>query len=54
MCYISSLSKKHINIVDTWSTLEEFIQYLNSMAFDHKKDILTENFSTMDPKNGWN
>ena len=34
-CYISSLSKNHINTVDTWSKLEVIIRYLNSMAFDH-------------------
>ena len=49
-CYISSLSQNHINIVDTWSTLEEIIQYLNSMVFDHKKDILSQDFSAMTPK----
>ena len=37
-CYISSLSKNHINTVDTWSKIEEIIRYLNSKAFDHKKN----------------
>ena len=41
-CYISNLSKKCINTYDTWSKLEEIIQYLNSMAFDHKKIILSQ------------
>ena len=40
-CYISSLSKNHINTVGTWSKLEEIIWYLNFMAFDHKKIILS-------------
>ena len=51
-CNISSLSKNHINTVDTWSTLKEIIQYLNSMAFDPKKDILHQHFSAMVPKIG--
>ena len=33
-CYIN------INTVDTWSTFEEIIRYLSSIAFDHK-DILS-------------
>ena len=49
-CYISSLSKNHINTVDTWSKLEEIIRYLNSMAFDHKKNILSQQFLAMTPK----
>ena len=49
-CYISSLSKKRINTVDTWSKLEEIIQYLNSMALDHKNNILSQQFLTMAPK----
>ena len=49
-CYISSLSKNHINTVDTWSKLEESILYLNSMAFYHKKNILCEQFLAMAPK----
>ena len=48
--YISSLSKNRINTVDTWSKLEEIIWYLNSMAFDHKKNILSQQFLTMAPK----
>ena len=34
-------------IHDTWSTLEEIICYLNSMSFDHKKDILSQHFSAV-------
>ena len=49
-CYISSLFKNYINTVDTWSKLEEIIQYLNSMAFDHKKNILSQQFLAMAPK----
>ena len=49
-CYISSLSKNHINTVDTWSKLEEIIRYLNSMAFDHKKNFLSQQFLAMVPK----
>lgn len=49
-CYISSLSKTRINTVDTWSKLEEIIRYLNSMAFDHKKNILSQQFLAMAPK----
>ena len=43
-CYISSLSKNCKNTVDTWTKLEEIIQYLNSLAFDHKKNILSQQF----------
>ena len=49
-CYISSLFKSHINTVDTWSKLEEIIWYLNSMAFDHKKNILSQQSLAMAPK----
>ena len=49
-CYISSLSKNCMNTVDTWSKLEEIIRYLNSMAFDHKKNILSQQFLAMTPK----
>ena len=49
-CYISSLTKHRINTVDTWSKLEEIIWYLNSMAFDHKKNILSQQFLAMAPK----
>ena len=49
-CYISSLSKNCINTVDTWSKLEEIIWYLNSMAFDQKKNILSRQFLAMAPK----
>ena len=43
-CYISSLSKNRINTVDTGSKL---IWYLN---FDHKKNILSQQFLAMAPK----
>ena len=49
-CYISNLSKNRINTDDTWSKLEEIIRYLNSMAFDHKKNILSQQFLAMAPK----
>ena len=49
-CYISSLSKNCINTVDTWSKLEEIIQYLDSMAFDHNKNIQIQQFLAMAPK----
>ena len=49
-CYFSSLSKNHINTVDIWSKLEEIIRYLNSMAFDHKKNIPRQQFLAMAPK----
>ena len=49
-CYISSLSKNRINTVDTWSKREEIIRYLNSMAFDHKKNILSQQILVMAPK----
>ena len=48
--YISSQSKNHINTVDTWSKLEEIIWYLYSMAFDNKKNILSQWFLAMAPK----
>ena len=48
-CYISSLSKNHINTVDTWSKLEEIIRYLNFMAFDHT-NILSQQFLQWLPK----
>ena len=40
-CYISNLSKNHINTIDIWSTLEGIIWNLDFMTFDHKKDILS-------------
>ena len=49
-CYASSQSKNHINTVDTWSKLEETIQYLNSMTFDQKENILSQQFLAMAPK----
>ena len=49
-CYISSLSKNRLDTVDTWSKLEEIIQYLNFMAFDHKKNILSQQFLAIAPK----
>ena len=39
-----------INTVDTWSKLEEIIRYFNSMAFDHQKNILSQQFLAMAPK----
>ena len=44
------MSKNLIITVDTWSKLEEIIRYLNSMAFDHKKNILSQQFLAMAPK----
>ena len=49
-CYISSLSKNRINTVDSWSKLKEIIRYLNSVAFDHKKNILIQQLLAMAPK----
>ena len=49
-CYISRLSKNCINTVDTLSKLEEIIRYLNSMAFDHKENILSQQFLANTPK----
>ena len=49
-CYISSPSKIHINTVDTWSALEDIVRYLNSIAFYHKKGILSQQLSAMAPK----
>ena len=43
-CYFSNLSQNHINTVDTWSKLEEITRYLNSMVFEHKKNILSQHF----------
>ena len=48
--YISNLSKNHINTVGTCFTLEEIIQDFNSIAFDHKKNILSQHFSARAPK----
>lgn len=44
------LAENHMNIVDTLSTLEEIIRYLNSMGFDHKKAILSQHFLAIVPK----
>ena len=49
-CFISSLSKNYTNTVDTMSKLEEIIWYLNSMAFDLKKNILSQQFLAMASK----
>ena len=49
-CYISNLFKKHKNTYDTWSKFKEIIRYLNSMAFDYKKIILSQQFLAMAPK----
>ena len=49
-CYISCLSQNHINTVDSWSKLEDVIIYLNSMAFDHKKNIYGQQVFAMAPK----
>ena len=46
-CYINRLSKNWMNTIDTLWKLEEIIRYLNSMAFDHKKISLVNNFLTM-------
>ena len=40
-CYITSLLQNRTN---TWSKLEEIIQYLNSLAFYHKKISWVNNF----------
>ena len=48
--FISSPLKNHKNTVNTWSTLEEIIQNLNSMVFNHKKYILSLYFDAMAPK----
>ena len=47
---ILAASSKHINTDDTWSTLEEIIRYLDSMVFDHEKDILSQHILAMAPK----
>ena len=49
-CYISSPSKNHINTVDSCSKQEKIIWYLNSITFDHKKNILSQQFLAMAPK----
>ena len=40
--YNRSQSKNHMNTVETWPILNGIIRYLNSMAFVHKKDILSQ------------
>ena len=50
---ISSLSKNHINIVDTWLKLEEIIRNLNSTAFDQEKYPESIIFSK-GSQNSWN
>ena len=49
-CYISNMSKNSINTVDTSSKPEEITRYSNSMAFDHKKNILSQQLLSMAPK----
>ena len=39
-----------MNTIDIWSKPEEIIRYLNSMAFDQKKNILSQQFLAMAPK----
>ena len=46
-CYISSLFKNRKNTIATWSKLEEIIRYLNSISYDHKKNILIQQFLAM-------
>ena len=47
---LAACPKKCINTVDTWQKLEEIIRYLSFIAFDHKKNILSQQFLAMATK----
>ena len=49
-CFIKSLSKNRINIVDSWPKFEEIIHFLNVVETDHKKNIIQQQISVMPPK----
>ena len=49
-CFIKSLSRNRITIVDSWSKFEEIIHFLNVMETDHKKNIIQQQISVMSAK----
>lgn len=49
-CYVTTLSKNKLNVLDTWSKLEEAIRFLNVMEIDHKKIVLNQQITSMAPK----
>ena len=48
-CYISSLSKNYITLIDSRSKLEEYICFLHRKEIDHKKQIIQQQISVMAP-----
>ena len=49
-CYISSLSKKRITKLGSWSKIEEVVRYLSVMELNNKKVVLQEQVTAMATK----
>ena len=48
-CYVPSLSKNYITIIDSWSNLEECIRFLTNKEMGHKKNTTQQQVSAMAP-----
>ena len=48
-CYIPSLSKNYITVLDTWSKLEECIRYLRTKEMDHQQTVIQDQMHVMTP-----
>ena len=49
-CYVKTLSSNRINILNSWSKLEEIVRYLHLLPSDHKADIIQQQISAQAPK----
>ena len=47
LCYVTSLSKNHVTILDKWSNLAEAIRYLTNIELSIKKQVIVESLSSM-------
>ena len=48
-CYIPSLSKNYITVIDSWSRLDECLRFLTVKEMDDKKKIIEQQINVMSP-----
>ena len=49
-CYLKTLSSNRINVLNSWSKLEEIVRYLHLLPSDHKTDIIQQQITAQAPK----
>ena len=49
-CYLKTLSSNRINVLNSWSKLEEIVRHLHLLPSDHKTDIIQHQITAQAPK----